>query len=279
LLSNPFDLELLDVLRKNTPPDQQLRLILTTPKNIRKLIKDTPMDKKVESERGEEDDFLLKAQEDVSVVTTVIEDMEPITESELERRPVVYVSNNILFTAVMQRASDIHIEPKENDTVVRFRIDGDLRDIFNLRKQTGTMVISRLKAFAGLDIAERMKPQDGSVEAIISKRKFKLRLATTSTPNGESLIIRILEPSAKPKALGELGMTDRQVKTMMDFPPAATASYLSSDRPGRERRPPSTASSPTWIRKPAASSPSRIPLNTGFPMPISNRSTTRRRHL
>jgi type IV pilus assembly protein PilB len=79
------------------------------------------------------------------------------------------------------------------------------------------MVISRLKAFAGIDIAERMKPQDGSVEAVINKRTFKLRLATTSTPNGESMIIRILEPSSKPKALDELGMSQDQVKVMQDF--------------------------------------------------------------
>lgn len=218
LLSNPFDWELLDVLRKNTPPEQPMRLIITAPRNIRGLIGDTSR-KTARSAKGggEGDDSLLRDQEDVSVITTVIEDMEPISEGELEKRPVVYVSNNLLYTAVLERASDIHIEPKENDTVVRFRIDGDLRDMFSMRKQTGTMVISRLKAFAGLDIAERMKPQDGSVEAVISKRKFKLRLATTSTPNGESLIIRMLEPSAKPKPLSQLGMTDAQVRAMKDF--------------------------------------------------------------
>ncbi len=217
LLSNPFNIELLDDLRKNTAPDQPMRLIITAPGNIRLLIGESIKKADASSGSKESGGSVLSDEEDVSVITTVIEDMEPITEGELEKRPVVYVSNNILYTAVWERASDIHIEPKENDTVVRFRIDGDLRDMFSLRKQTGTMVISRLKAFAGLDIAERMKPQDGSVEAVISKRKFKLRLATTSTPNGESLIIRILEPSAKPKALNELGMIDSQVKTMMDF--------------------------------------------------------------
>jgi len=216
LLSNPFDWELLDVLRKNVPSDQPVRLIVTSPDNIRRLIEEMPK-QTGRPARSEDPDIPTAGIDDLSVVTTIIEDMEPIAASELEKRPVVYVSNNILYTSVAERASDIHIEPKENDTVVRFRIDGDLRDMFNLKKQTGTMVISRLKALAGLDIAERMKPQDGSVEAMISKRKFKLRLATTSTPNGESLIIRILEPSAKPKDLGELGMTDAQVKTMKDF--------------------------------------------------------------
>lgn len=222
LVSNPFEWELLDVLRKKLPAEQSLRIIITTRDNIRGLIGDNPKKTELPSEDMNESETLLKDVADVSIITTVIEDMEPISEGELEKRPIVYVSNNILYTAVMERASDIHIEPKENDTVVRFRIDGDLRDMFTLRKQTGIMVISRLKAFANLDIAERMKPQDGSAEAIISKRKFKLRLATTSTPNGESLIIRVLEPSAKPKPLGKLGMTDRQVGLLMNF---ATRKY------------------------------------------------------
>ena len=102
LLSNPFDWELLDVLRKNTPLEQPMRLIIAAPRNIRWLIGDTSR-KTARSARGggEGDDSLLKDQEDVSVITIVIEDMEPISEGELEKRPVVYVSNNILYAAVL----------------------------------------------------------------------------------------------------------------------------------------------------------------------------------
>jgi type IV pilus assembly protein PilB len=220
LLNNPFDWELLDVLKKNTPADQLLRLIVTDPQLIRALIDQQPVQNRKKSATdgsGEPLDPMEGAEEDIPVMTKVIENVGPITDAEIEKRPIVYVSNNILYTAVIERASDIHIEPKEKETVVRYRIDGDLRDIFHLKKQTGTMVISRLKALSGIDITERMKPQDGAVEVIISKRTFKLRLATTSTPSGESLIIRILEPAAKPRGLSELGMTDIQAKTMADF--------------------------------------------------------------
>ncbi|MFA5181777.1 MAG: type II/IV secretion system protein [Syntrophales bacterium] len=221
LLSNPFDWELLDVLKKNPPADQILRLIITDPSLIRGLLNQNPEEAKkrspAEAGGGETASTMEEEGADIPITTTVIEDVGPISEADIEQRPVVYVSNNILYTAVMEKASDIHIEPKEKDTVVRYRIDGDLRDIFHLKKQTGTMVISRLKALAGIDITERMKPQDGSVEIMVSKRTFKLRLATTSTPNGESLIIRVLEPTAKPKDLKELGMTDAQVRTMKDF--------------------------------------------------------------
>lgn len=220
IISNPFDWELLDVLSKNAPSDQPLRLIIADPRHIHSLLDQKPdqMNKRTPAEAGSEPSDLLDEEgEDIPVTTTVIEDVGPVSDADIEKRPVVYVSNNILYTAVVERASDIHIEPKENDTVVRYRIDGDLRDIFHLKKQTGTMVISRLKALAGIDITERMKPQDGSVEIMVSKRTFKLRLATTSTPSGESLIIRVLEPAAKPKDLSELGMTEAQVRTMADF--------------------------------------------------------------
>jgi type II secretory ATPase GspE/PulE/Tfp pilus assembly ATPase PilB-like protein/ActR/RegA family two-component response regulator len=101
-------------------------------------------------------------------------------------------------------------------TLIRFRIDGDMRDIYSLKNTTGVMLISRLKAIAGLDITERRKPQDGAMEAVISGRTFKLRLATTSTPTGESLIMRLLEPEVKAKELQSLGMTDDQIRTIID---------------------------------------------------------------
>ncbi len=220
LLSNPFDWELLDVLKKNPPTDQLLRLIITDPPHIRRLLNEKPDQERTmpsAAAGGGHPEPMEEEGVDIPITTTVIEDVGPISEADIEKRPVVYVSNNILYTAVIERASDIHIEPKEKETVVRYRIDGDLRDIFHLKKQTGTMVISRLKALAGIDITERLKPQDGSVEITVNKRTFKLRLATTSTPSGESLIIRVLEPTAKPKDLSELGMTDAQVRTMTDF--------------------------------------------------------------
>lgn len=220
LISNPFDWELFTVLNKHIPSAQPLRLIIADPPHIRALLDHKPDQAKIKSPAEEDDeqpDLMEEEGEEIQVTATVIQDVGPISEAEIEKRPIVYVSSNILYTAVIERASDIHIEPKEKDTVVRYRIDGDLRDIFHLRKQTGTMVISRLKALAGIDIAERMKPQDGSVEIMVTNRTFKLRLATTSTPSGESLIIRVLEPTAKPRDLSELGMTDAQVKTMADF--------------------------------------------------------------
>jgi general secretion pathway protein E len=85
-----------------------------------------------------------------------------------------------------------------------------MRDIYALKGDTGSRIISRLKVFGGLDISERRKPQDGIVEAQIGDQKFKLRLATTSTPKGESMVIRLLDHSVAIPALDKLGFSGRQ---------------------------------------------------------------------
>ncbi len=145
------------------------------------------------------------------------------------------IANNILASAVSERASDIHIEPKVDNTLVRFRIDGDMRDVYTLQKTTGVMLISRLKAIAGLDITEKRKPQDGAVEAVIAGKTFKLRLATTSTPGGESLILRLLEPGVKAKDLQSLGMTDEsgQVNDRFRQPPSGFSADRRTNRVGK----------------------------------------------
>ena len=130
---------------------------------------------------------------------------------------ILEMAKNLVETAVSQRASDIHIEPKESNFTIRFRIDGDMKEIYAVPKDTGLRLISRFKVLGGLDIAERRKAQDGAMETKVHSKVYKLRLATTSTPSGESMIIRLLDPSAKPKKLKELGMTDAQMKLMMDF--------------------------------------------------------------
>ena len=130
---------------------------------------------------------------------------------------VVQMADQLIERAVVQRASDIHIEPKAAHTSVRFRIDGDLHEVNKLGKETSIMLVSRLKALGGMDLAERRKPQDGAVEFTVDKKTFKLRLATTATPHGESMVIRLLEPSARVRSLQDLGMTGVQVEHMLEF--------------------------------------------------------------
>jgi type IV pilus assembly protein PilB len=207
VLSNPFNWECIEALRKYSRR-RDITFVITAPETISSLLEqgETPAERKSGVLDGG-----IRMGEAAESKTYVV------SKEAIETRPVVHITNTLLQSAVRERASDIHIEPKENNAVVRFRIDGDMRDMFSFSNTTGMMVITRLKALAELDIAERRKPQDGALEAIIDKRRFKLRLATTSTPNGESLVMRLLEPNAKQKELQELGMTAGQVETMLDF--------------------------------------------------------------
>ncbi len=131
--------------------------------------------------------------------------------------PAVAMADELLREASRLQASDIHIEPKSTETLVRFRIDGEMQSMRSLSSALASMLVSRLKALGGLDIAERRRPQDGVVQLLIDKRDLRLRLATASTPNGESLIIRLLEPTAKPRNLTDLGMTEAQSKILLDM--------------------------------------------------------------
>ena len=197
VLSNPFDLDLLDALESKFE-DCKFEIGLADAKTIAFLLID-------------EDSSELK-----EVAHPTLKDILH-SEEDMRQFPIIRTVSNIILAAAGRRASDIHIEPKESHMVVRFRVDGDLQDIYGIKKETGVKLISRLKVLSGLDIAERRRPQDGSFQVNIQNKVYKLRLATTATPEGESLIIRVLDSSVKPKRLQELGMTQAQVETLYNL--------------------------------------------------------------
>ncbi len=199
IVSNPFDWDLLDNLKRFTGLEKTFKFMISKPENIDLLFK-------------HEASIVKETQSDT---VPAIETIAKLTEAEIKKHPIIYITNSIIEKAVSERASDIHIEPKETNTVVRFRIDGDLMEFFSLKKNTADKIISRFKVVSGLDISEKRKPQDGAFSLIINNRKFNFRVATTSTPNGESVVMRLLEPEAKPKELTELGMTDEQANTLI----------------------------------------------------------------
>ena len=205
ILSNPFDWMLIDTLKNFFGLQPGALLNLAEPDHIKTLF-EQPLEQLV----------TMSAIREKKPREIPAEPAENISLQDVEKGPIVAIANNILASAVYERASDIHIEPKADQTIIRFRIDGDMRDIYSLKSATGIMLISRLKAIAGLDITEKRKPQDGAVEAVITGRTYKIRLATTSTPSGESLIIRLLEPEVKATELQSLGMTDDQVRIIID---------------------------------------------------------------
>ena len=107
--------------------------------------------------------------------------------------PVIRLVNQMLVRALESRASDVHIEPFENQLKVRYRIDGILHEVEPPPRQLKAAVISRLKILAQLNIAERRLPQDGRIKIRLTGKDVDLRIATVPTLYGESVVIRLLE--------------------------------------------------------------------------------------
>ena len=132
------------------------------------------------------------------------------------RHDVQKMCDYLLESAVRMRASDIHIEPKPSMTLVRFRIDGDLHDIICL-DDIGHRIISRFKVCGNFDISEQRRPQDGSHDITILNRRYSLRMATSPTPDGESIAIRLLDTDAGLLSLMELGMNAEQERSVTNL--------------------------------------------------------------
>ncbi|MBO4277686.1 MAG: Flp pilus assembly complex ATPase component TadA [Clostridia bacterium] len=110
--------------------------------------------------------------------------------------PTIRLVNSIIERAIVERSSDIHIEPRENDLQVRMRIDGLMRDILTVPKDLQASVISRIKIMSGMDISERRIPQDGRFNVRIKKKDIDLRVSTLPTVFGEKIVARLLDKSA-----------------------------------------------------------------------------------
>lgn len=123
--------------------------------------------------------------------------------------PIIRMVNSIIHNAVTNRASDIHIEPRARNVVVRERVDGLLKDVFELPKWVQGAVTSRVKVIGKLDIAEKRVPQDGRVRIRVDEREVDLRVSILPVQYGESIVIRVLDTQSGVMGLGGLGADDR----------------------------------------------------------------------
>ena len=131
---------------------------------------------------------------------------------------VVELVDHILTSAVTSQASDIHIEPTEESVVVRHRLDGILREVMNLPKLASDGLVARLKLLAGMDIAEKRRPQHGRLRAPLDDdRDIDLHVSSLATLHGERLILRVLDQGKGPPPLAELGFPPRGLETMRQF--------------------------------------------------------------
>ncbi len=139
-------------------------------------------------------------------------------DAQLSQAPIVRTADLLLAQAVRDRASDIHLEPQEDALRVRLRIDGVLHEVMRLPKEIHPALLSRLKVMAGMNIAERRRPQDGQINAEVEGNHVDLRAATSDTAHGEMLVLRVLDKSVSLMSLLELGFApavlERYVRTL-----------------------------------------------------------------
>ncbi|MFY9179562.1 MAG: type II secretion system ATPase GspE [Venatoribacter sp.] len=147
-------------------------------------------------------------------------DSVPETEDLLEQEgdaPIIRLINALLTEAVKENASDIHIETYEKRLVVRFRIDGVLREVVQPKRALSALLISRIKVMAKLDIAEKRVPQDGRIALRIGGREVDVRVSTMPSSFGERVVMRLLDKQAGRLSLSQLGMAPRDLATMRNI--------------------------------------------------------------
>jgi general secretion pathway protein E len=128
--------------------------------------------------------------------------------------PIIRLINALLGEALAESASDIHIETFERRLVVRFRVDGILRDVVEPRRGLAALLVSRIKVMARLDIAEKRLPQDGRISVRIGGREVDIRVSTLPAAHGERVVLRLLDKQAGQLSLQHLGMRVRDVGVM-----------------------------------------------------------------
>jgi general secretion pathway protein E len=131
-----------------------------------------------------------------------------------DEAPIIRWVNALLFKAVKERASDIHIEPGEKDVVVRYRIDGVLYETRRADHKHMSAIIARVKVMAGLNIAEKRLPQDGRIRRRIAGKDIDMRVATAPTTNGERVTIRLLDRSSVLLGMADIGLGEQHLAVM-----------------------------------------------------------------
>jgi len=132
-----------------------------------------------------------------------------------DQAPIIKLINAILTQAVKDNASDIHIEPFENRLVVRFRVDGVLREVLQSKRAVAQLVVSRIKVMSKLDIAEKRLPQDGRISLRVAGRAVDVRVSTIPAGHGERVVLRLLDKQAGRLNLDSLGM-DPRIQKLVD---------------------------------------------------------------
>jgi type IV pilus assembly protein PilB len=199
---DPDDLQAIDVLHKMF--GQNIKLFIATKFNILAAL----------------DQYRGNIGSEISKIVTdgeTADDDEDITEEDIaEDSPIAQTVNLIVEYAIKSGASDIHIEPREKHVLIRYRIDGVLKEANRLPKRTMAALTSRIKILSNLKIDERRAPQDGRFKINMNGRIFAFRVSTLPISEGEKVVMRILDETSEPLSLEQLGFWGKALKDIQD---------------------------------------------------------------
>ncbi len=205
--ANPFDLDAEKALAFATA--REIRMLLLAPSKIAEKL-----DEMYRPEKAV--DKLLEGMGSSAELVQLKDQLAPeeiaASEAEASQRPVVRLVDLIISEGILARSSDIHIEPEEGGVAVRYRIDGVLRQVMKIPRQAGLPLISRIKIMSSLDIADRLRPQDGRARVAVNGQPIDLRVSTLPASQGEKVVIRILDSRATVKSLDSLGLNTNETE-------------------------------------------------------------------
>jgi len=207
--ANPFDLDAEKALAFATA--REIRMQLLAPSKINEKLDEMYRPEKTL-------DKLVQGMEGSPDLVQLVEDQGPeeiaVSEEQASQRPVVRLVDLIISEGILARSSDIHIEPEEGGVAVRYRIDGVLRQVMKIPRQAGLPLISRIKIMSALDIADRLRPQDGRARVAVNGQPIDLRVSTLPAALGEKVVIRILDSRATVKSLDSLGLNANEIEAI-----------------------------------------------------------------
>jgi type II secretory ATPase GspE/PulE/Tfp pilus assembly ATPase PilB-like protein len=209
--ANPFDLEAEKMLAFAT--GREVRMHLASPKKIEEKLEEIYRPENVVANLLQN----LEEQEVTQIEEEVEADDLLSTTEEASARPVVRLVDAILSEGIIARASDIHIEPSEGGVVVRYRIDGVLVQKMKIPRAAGVPLISRIKIISSLDIADRLRPQDGRARVAVNGQPVDLRVSTLPASYGEKVVIRILNAQATALDLEALGLFPDEITDLQEL--------------------------------------------------------------
>jgi len=207
---DPEDLRTIEFIKKTTP----LKILprLTNRESIKNILQQ--YQKTLEAEFGD----IIKEESDIIMPTRKDEMVEEKVELQkmAEELPVIRIVETLIKHAILQRASDIHIEPMEKEVVVRYRIDGILRDAMTLPKISAPGIVARIKVLSSLKLDEHRLPQDGRFKVEAEEYKYSIRVSILPIFDGEKIVMRLLSETSKAFTLEEIGLRGEALEKVQD---------------------------------------------------------------